>query len=188
MRQTVTGSAGTHKDNFGAKSVPCFPVPGTELVAAIDERRRAGRPVAWAPLPRAVPLADYVAGSQVGFVTPIWMSVPPDIPILQYVELVDFDRTAYLDRTTTVRLYKPNGELHPVPRRLSAAYDADICAVARDHFDRGARRYLGEGRRTWARLGALPWAVFGPDGKLPRRWWEHDFAVAAWQHWAQCND
>ncbi len=71
-------------------------------------------------------------------------------------------------------------------RRLSIAVMRDIHRTSdpRDlrtssDIDRDARK----GRELWAGLGAFPWSLYGPSGRLPAEWWRDEMAIEAWQRW-----
>ena len=162
-----------HKDKFQPESVP---KPGPDLEAAIAAAADAGRPVWLAPVGRPAPLLEFVAGPEPGLVCPIWLSLPRPMTLAEFVAAAGFDRNWYVNRTGT-RHERVEG------RRLAAAYDADIAGGRDHHHDRAIRRDVEHCRRIVARLGVWPWAVFGPDGSLPRQWWRRPLTVLAWEHW-----
>jgi len=67
--------------------------------------------------------------------------------------------------------------------RLSTTWRVDLANEGRDHFNRAQRRDLRIGRALWARLGAWPWSLFGPDGRPWSRWWEDAWVSICWRKW-----
>jgi hypothetical protein len=171
---------GAHKDNFAGKVVPYFSdyptAPDADLGPAIG-RYRGALPVYFAPVGRPVPLLDYLAGPEPGVVLPRRFTPP-----LQPVALTDLPPA---DADWSVELGHLDGLYQRVDgRRLAAAYDADIAGRRDYHADEALRRDVREGRRLFARrIGAWPWAVYGPNGRPPAKWRLDELAVAAWRRW-----
>ncbi len=77
----------------------------------------------------------------------------------------------------------------PHVRYLITAYEWDIAGEREDPHRRDGPSgrtfydHLKHGRRLMVKAGVWPWAIYGPDGKPPRRWWEDGPAVMAWRRW-----
>ncbi len=73
------------------------------------------------------------------------------------------------------------------PQHLAEHFDfADVQTMAAEAgASRSARRYVAEGRRALAALGAWPWCLTPPEGKLDSQWYAHDRyaeALAMWHY------
>jgi hypothetical protein len=175
MRDRFAGNQG---QDFGESC----PRPGVELVGAIAAFGRPGRPIYFAPVGLPVPLMDFVAGPEPGLVGPIWLSfaLPRLMPLADFI-------AAEPPRHETWRLARGRQMLTRVPgRKQRAAYNADILGRRDHHGPEGdaLRRDVRDGRAALARLGAWPWAVYGPTGRPPRLWWRGEPAAISWAHWA----
>jgi hypothetical protein len=174
-----------HKGSFAGKNAPYFsdrpPRPGDGLVTVIDQlaidQRRTVLPVYFIFIGRPVPLVDYLAGPEPGVVIPTRFT-PPWKPVALTDLPVDSNWSVEFVRSISERYQRVDG------RRLVAAYNADIAGGRDHHTDDVLRRDVREGRQLLARqVGAWPWAVYGPNGRLPRRWWLDERAIVAWRRW-----
>ncbi len=73
------------------------------------------------------------------------------------------------------------------PQQLAEHFDfADVSTMAAEgDASRSGRRYVAGGRRALAALGAWPWCLTAPEGKLDSQWYAHDRyaeALAMWHH------
>ena len=69
-----------------------------------------------------------------------------------------------------------------VADRLDLAVDAGADEHKRAPRSRSARRYVGEGRRLLAALGAWPWCM-DEHGRLESRWWSRQRYAEALARW-----
>jgi hypothetical protein len=112
-----------------------------------------------------------------------------------------FDHVLRLEMPALLRgMEVPNGKLRSSSEAIRrAAGLRDVCRCSYEYIARHARtptdgrelergvakQRVREGRGVLHAGGVLPWGVFDPDGRLPKRWWrERAFtdALEEWQH------
>jgi hypothetical protein len=73
-------------------------------------------------------------------------------------------------------LYKCSNEYIARQLALTTAASDDVAA-------RAAKRHIKEGRGALHAAGILPWAAFGPAGRLPKRWWREAAFLGGLGEW-----
>jgi hypothetical protein len=167
-----SGGSAVQEDSGSNLLVP----EGEALFEQIAAGARDGRP-AWRIYSKFVPRLAFVAGSTRRRIVPAMVfGIPREVPRVS---------NAVAAAVARAGAWPENAHARAQLRCLSTAAARDIANIdpptsrVSTTIDRDRRL----GREMWAALGAWPWSLFGPAGKLPDDWRRDEFVIVAWRDW-----